>query len=193
MPALIRAALAKDIPAINRIYGHYVETCTCTWEEHEKELLSTKALERRNPRHPLLVAEVEGEVVAWGALSAYSLRSGWHPTVEDSIFVHAKHQGKGLGRQMLTALVDQAQLLKYQSVIARISGDQPASLGLHHDVPAVLPTGPQHGVWHAQKLIVVIAERRKPADLAGRAGHGRASPVAATSTSYQSARVQAGL
>jgi phosphinothricin acetyltransferase len=132
MPALIRAALAKDIPAINRIYGHYVETCTCTWEEHEKELLSTKALERRNPRHPLLVAEVEGEVVAWGALSAYSLRSGWHPTVEDSIFVHAKHQGKGLGRQMLTALVDQAQLLKYQSVIARISGDQPASLGLHH-------------------------------------------------------------
>jgi phosphinothricin acetyltransferase len=46
--------------------------------------------------------------------------------------VHAKHQGKGLGRQMLTTLVDQARLLKYQSVIARISSDQPASLGLHH-------------------------------------------------------------
>lgn len=131
MPTVIRPARSDDIAAINRIYGHYVETCTCTWEEHDRELVTEKALERRSPKHPLLVAELDGAVVAWGALSPYSLRSGWRHTVEDSVFVSHLHQGRGIGRQVLGALVERAKALGHRTLLARISGNQPGSLGLH--------------------------------------------------------------
>ena len=134
MPLVIRPARTGDVDAINRIYGHYVGACTCTWEESDRTLVSAGALDRRGPKHPLLVAELDGAVVAWGALSPYNLRSGWRHTVEDSIFVSHTHHGQGIGRQMLAALIDLARSLGHRQVIARISGDQPGSLGLHQSL-----------------------------------------------------------
>ncbi len=132
MPTVIRPARTDDIAAINSIYGYYVETCTCTWEENDRELVTTESLKRRGSKHPLLVAELDGAVVAWGALSPYNLRSGWRYTVEDSIFVSHLHHGKGFGRQMLGTLIAEAKSLGYKQMVARISGNQPGSLGLHH-------------------------------------------------------------
>ena len=134
MPTVIRPARTDDIAAINRIYGHYVETCTCTWEENDRELVTAESLRRRGPKHPLLVAEVDGAVLAWGSLSPYSLRSGWRHTVEDSVFVSHLHQGKGLGRQVLGELITQARKLGHRLILARISGNQPGSLGLHQSL-----------------------------------------------------------
>lgn len=131
MSATIREARATDVAAMNAIYGHYVDTCTCTWEEQDRDLFSREALARRGPRHPVLVAESAGKVVAWGSLSAYNTRSGWRHLAEDSLFVHPDGRGKGLGRLMLGELIRRAREIGYRKVIARVSGDQPASLGLH--------------------------------------------------------------
>ena len=152
MATVIRRARADDIDAINRIYGHYVETCTCTWEENDRELVTAAALAKRGLAHPMLVAEQDGQVVAWGSLSPYSLRSGWRHTVEDSVFVSHLHHGKGLGRQMLGALVDEARKLGHRVILARISGNQPASLGLHQalgftEAGRIRAAGRKFGQW----------------------------------------------
>lgn len=152
MPPVIRPARNDDVDAINRIYGHYVGSCTCTWEEKDRELMTVQSIGRRGPGHPVLVAELDGVVVAWGALSPYNLRSGWRHTVEDSVFVSHLHQGRGLGRLMLGALVAEARRLGHRLVIARISGDQPASLGLHAalgfaEAGRLRAAGRKHGHW----------------------------------------------
>ena len=74
----------------------------------------------------------------------------------------------------------------------RISGGQQdiveaTAVSGHHDIAAMLPARFEHRVGHAEKLIVIITQRGKPADFNG---HGNLSPRAATSTSYQRARVQ---
>ena len=77
--------------------------------------------------------------------------------------------------------------------IARRQQDivEPAAFGLQHDVAAMLPARLQLGVGHAQKLVIVVAQRREPADFArGARRHGSFSPRDATSTSYQSCRLQ---
>ena len=131
MPPVIREARPGDIPQLNAIYGHYVETCTCTWEESDKELFSRETLARRGPRHPLLVVEEDGRLLAWGSLSPYNTRSGWRHVAEDSIFLHPEARGKGLGKLLLGELVSRARAIGFRKLLARISGDQPASLGLH--------------------------------------------------------------
>lgn len=131
MPPVIREARLGDIPRLNAIYGHYVDTCTCTWEERDKELFTRETLSRRGPRHPLVVVEDGGRILAWGSLSPYNTRSGWRHVAEDSIFLDPEARGKGLGKLLLADLVERARRLGYRKVLARISGDQPASLGLH--------------------------------------------------------------
>ena len=69
---------------------------------------------------------------------------------------------------------------------------KPACFGLQHDVPAMLPGGLQLRVRLTEELVIVVAQRREPADFAGTA-HGSRSPRAAVSTLYQSVRLQRGL
>jgi hypothetical protein len=50
---------------------------------------------------------------------------------------------------------------------------EPPPFGFGHDVAAVLEAAEQFGVGHPQHLVVVVAERREPADLHRARAHGR--------------------
>jgi L-amino acid N-acyltransferase YncA len=132
MTARIRPATPADAASINTIYNHYVRTSTCTWHLTEETLEGRiKWLKGRTPAHPVLVIESNGQVLGWGSLSAYNTRQGWAKTVEDSIFIHHAHHGQGLGKMLLSELLERAAVLGHQFVIARISGEQAPSLRLH--------------------------------------------------------------
>ncbi len=132
MEARIRLAEEADAKAINWVYNHYVRTSTCTWHlTEETEEGRIHWLKGRSRAHPVLVVEVEGQVVGWGSLSSYNSRQGWSATVEDSIFIHHEYHGQGLGKRLLRELLTRAEALGHKSVIARISGEQTASLKLH--------------------------------------------------------------
>ena len=56
--------------------------------------------------HPAVVAtDTAGEVIGFGSLSPFRDRPAYAPTVEDSVYVHRDHRGKGLGRALLEELV----------------------------------------------------------------------------------------
>lgn len=165
MTPQLRLATPDDVPALNAIYGHYVQSCTCTWEDTDTQLFSRDSLARRGPRHPVIVATVAGEIRGWGSLSPYNLRSGWRYLAEDSLFIHPKSQGQGLGRLILGDLLQRARAAGFRRVIARISGDQPASIGLHaalgfREVGRLAEAGEKHG----KRLDCVYMERNLEAD-----------------------------
>ena len=62
---------------------------------------------------------------------AFKERAAYRPTVEDSVYVHRDHVGRGLGRLLLEAIIGVAAESGFHSVIARIDSSGQASRSLH--------------------------------------------------------------
>src|SRR6476661_4175397 len=52
-------------------------------------------------------------------------------SVEDSVYVHEAHRGQGIGRRLLTAIVERARLQNYHNVVACIEASNEPSRELH--------------------------------------------------------------
>jgi phosphinothricin acetyltransferase len=131
---LVRLATLDDAEAIRTIYNQEVTGSTVTFDlvprsaADQREWLAAHA-----GAHPAVVAvdDRSGEVVGFGSLSPYRSRPAYATTVEDSVYVHPDHQGKGVGRLLLEELVRLATDHGFHSVMARIVGEHEASIALH--------------------------------------------------------------
>ncbi len=112
-----RAALA-DVEAITRIYNQGIEDRVATLEtelrtpEDRREWLAA-----RGDRHPVLVAERGGQVIAWGSLNRFNPRPAYDHVVDFSIYVAREARGQGVGRVLLPRVVDEARRLGYHKMV----------------------------------------------------------------------------
>ena len=128
----LRDATEADLPAINAIYNHCVLTSTCTYQLTPETAEARRAwFTGRGPRHPVIVAVRDGEVLAWGSLSAFHKREAYAQTVENSVYVSHLHQRRGLGTKIMEDLIRRARATGVHSIIAGISADQEGSVALH--------------------------------------------------------------
>ncbi len=129
---ILRPATESDLRAINDIYNHYVLHSTCTYQTEP-----STAEERLNwfqvhgERHPVIIAEEDGVVIGWGSLSRFHVREAYQNSVEDSVYLHHEHLGKGLGSLLLGELLRLAKQLGHHTVLGGIDADQQASVALH--------------------------------------------------------------
>lgn len=133
-PPLIRDATETDLVAINDIYNWYVPRSTCTYQEELEPIEARRkwfAAHQSNPRLPITVAEMGGDIVGWGSLSSYRERSAYRFTCENSVYVRHDLHGKKIGSTILADLIDRARKLNYRNIIAGIDGEQVASIALH--------------------------------------------------------------
>ena len=128
-PSLIRASTDADIPRIVAIYSHHVLHGTATFET-EPPALEEMARRRADlvVRHlPHLVAESAGEVVGYAYAGLYRPRAAYRFTVEDSIYVDPDCLRKGIGRQLLSAVIGAAAEGGWRQMIAVIGDSANAS------------------------------------------------------------------
>lgn len=129
----IRLATIDDAEAIRAIYNREVLGSTVTTDLVARSPEDQLAwMDEHSGAHPAVVAvDEQGGVCGFGSLSPYRSRPAYRTTVEDSVYVHPDHQGRGVGRELLTELVNLAGAHGFHAVIARIVGDHAASVGLH--------------------------------------------------------------
>lgn len=128
---LIRLATIGDLDVINEIYNHYVLTSTCTYQEEPETREARLAwFQSHGEAHPVTVADVDGEVAGWASLSLYKPRSGYRHSTEFSVYIRHDHHRRGLGRALLTDLIERARAIGHHALIGGASADQTASLGL---------------------------------------------------------------
>jgi L-amino acid N-acyltransferase YncA len=157
----LRLATLDDAEAIREIYNVEVTTSTATFDLVPRSLEDQRAwLEARSGAHAVLVATVDETVVGFGSLSPWRDRPAYATTVEDSVYVHRDHHGQGVGKALLSALVDTATAHGFHACMARIVGGHEASIALHRAcgfevVGTEREVGRKLGRW----LDVILMER----------------------------------
>jgi L-amino acid N-acyltransferase YncA len=128
----LRPATLDDAPAIRSIYNLEVETSTATFDLVPRTVEAQRAwLAERSGAFTAVVAVEADEVVGFGALSPYKERAAYRTTVEDSVYVRRDRQGLGIGRLLVTGLLDTAGAHGFHAVMARIEAGGTASRALH--------------------------------------------------------------
>jgi L-amino acid N-acyltransferase YncA len=131
----VRLAVELDLPAIRAIYNHYVLTSTCTFQlEPDSEADRLGWFRGRTDRHPVTVAEMDGEVLGWAALSEWKERAAYVRSVEASVYVRADCHRRGVGRALLNDLVDRARALGHHVIIGGACTEHRASIALQESM-----------------------------------------------------------
>lgn len=163
---IIRPARPEDAEAIDAIYNGFVAECTCTWQTEPDPVETRRArLTHHRAEHPVFVVEnTDGGIVAFASLSPYSPRGGFAKTAEVGIYIDDAAQGQGLGSKLMSTLLEAAEKHGLRTLLARISEDQSASIGLHRKFGFV-ESGriPDCGEKFGRRLALVYMSR--PVDL----------------------------
>jgi phosphinothricin acetyltransferase len=129
----IRKGREADLAAILRIYNDEILTGTATWDEAPWTMERRRAwFAEHDELTPVLIAETpEGEVAGFAYLSRMSEKSGWRFAREDTIYLDSAYRGRGVGRILLQALLDEARRIGLRLIVASITSENAPSIALH--------------------------------------------------------------
>lgn len=131
---ILRDATPADMQAVAAIYGREVLEGTATFEDAPPtaEAMTERLDAVRRRGLPWLVAELDGQVVAYAYASPFRPRTAYRYAVESSIYAAPGHQGRGLGRALMDQLISHCRDMGLRQMIAAVSNtEDDASIRLH--------------------------------------------------------------
>ncbi|MDM9627112.1 N-acetyltransferase family protein [Rhizobium sp. S152] len=130
---LLRDATEADLPEVRDIYNHAVEHTTAIWNETVVDLDNRLEWFRMRMARgfPVLVAEKESRIAGYASYGDWRAFEGFRHTVEHSVYVEKDHQGQGIGRKLMQALISRAGENGIHVMIAGIEAGNAASIALH--------------------------------------------------------------
>ncbi len=152
----LRDSTDADIPAITRIYGHWVRHGSGSFETDSPD--EAEMARRREAilagGYPYLVAvDSAGAVLGYAYAGPYRTRPAYRFTVENSVYVAPEAARRGVGRLLLPALMERCEALGFRLMVAVIGDSGNAgSIGVHKACgfthAGLLPAiGWKHGRW----------------------------------------------
>lgn len=148
-------------PTVKAIYEAGIATGNATFETQAPPW---EAWDKAHLDHSRLVAvDDAGPVLGWAALSPISGRCVYGGVAEISIYIGAEARGRGVGRQLLQALIGASEANGIWTLQAGTFQENTASIGLHAQAGFRIighreRIGQHHGVWRN----TVLMERRSP-------------------------------
>ena len=130
---IVRHASKEDCAAIGEIYNHAVLHTAAIWNDKTVDTDNRIAwFEARTlSGYPVLVSEEDGVVTGYASFGDWRAFDGFRHTVEHSVYVHPEHQGKGIGRLLMTELIKEARQIGKHVMVAGIEAQNQASIHLH--------------------------------------------------------------
>ncbi|WP_344315291.1 metalloregulator ArsR/SmtB family transcription factor [Fodinicola feengrottensis] len=156
----VRPLTSRDWPAVRRIYAEGMATGVATFETAvpSRTVLDAKWL----PDHRW-VAEIDGVVVGWAAITPASTRPCYAGVGETSLYVADGMRGRGVGKALIHRQVTAADTAGLWTLQSAIFSENKASLALHHSagfrtVGVRERIAQRDGRWHD----TIFIERRIP-------------------------------
>jgi len=132
---LIRDAEIKDLRKINDIYNEAIINTVATFDTEPRSIEEQNVwFENHDDKYPIIVADLDGEIVGWSALSKYSTRCAYSNTSEISLYVKENFRNKGIGKKLIKAIIEKGDSAGLHVVLARIADGNKHSMYLHESV-----------------------------------------------------------
>ena len=131
---LIRCREDKHSEAILSIFNEAILNSTALYDYKPRTLdnMSTWFETKTNGNYPVLGIEHEnGDLMGFASFGTFRAWPAYKYTVEHSIYVASTYRGQGIGRLLLTSLIETAQSLDYHTLIGGIDASNIASITLH--------------------------------------------------------------
>lgn len=162
---MIRIATKDDVPAMLKIYAPYILTTTYTFEytvPSEEEFLCR--FESITSQFPWLVWEENGCVLGYAYGSLPFDRAAYSWCGEISVYLAPQIQGRGIGKQLCTALEEIMWRQGYRVIYSLITTENAGSLRFHEKLGyrtacVMERCGVKFGRWLG---IVWMEKRAKP-------------------------------
>lgn len=159
----IRPATHADLPQILDIHNDAVRRLDAIWTEAEDTLADREAWldDRLTNGFAALVAEEDGRVLGHASYGTYRSRAGYRKTVEHSIYLRDEVQGRGVGKALMSALIEDARARGFHLMVAVIDARNQGSIAFHErfgfQMAGLLPqAGFKHGRWLDQVNMVLL-------------------------------------
>ena len=117
----------EDWDEVASIYQDGIATSNATFETDAPEW---EKWDKNHLRDCRLVARAEGKVVGWAALSPVSTRCVYSGVAEVSLYIAASTRGVGVGKTLLSAVVDESERIGVWTLQAGIFPENTASIAL---------------------------------------------------------------
>ncbi len=155
MTVQLRDVVDADIPAIIAIYAVEVTDLVNTYEYDVPDAaeMSRRMHDILSRGFPYIVAVVDGVVAGYAYANTYRSRVAYQWTVENSVYVDAAYQGRGVGSSLMQGLIDACTRRGYRQMVAVIGEpSNAASIRLHERfgfrmVGIFRGLGRKHGRW----------------------------------------------
>lgn len=165
---MIRPATEADIPALLEIHNDAIRRLTWIWLSHEETLDQRTQWyrDRMKAGFPVIVAEDDsGRVIGYGAYGTYRGRDGYDLTVEHSVYLLPEAQGRGLGKKLLTRLIELAKEQGRHVMVAVIDAENTLSIKMHEKfgfkhTGTIPEAGKKNGKWLDQTNMYLLLDDR---------------------------------
>jgi phosphinothricin acetyltransferase len=125
---IVRPLLPSDWPAVAAIFAEGIATGHATFETTVPAWPDWDARHLADHR---FVAELDGEVAGWIAVVPYSSRAAYRGVGEESVYVTERARGRGVGRALLSALIESARTGGLWTLQAGVFPENTRSIALH--------------------------------------------------------------
>lgn len=129
----IRPFKESDTPYILDIINNSILFTSHNYDYETKTLEDLQSLfsDKLKAGLPILVGEIDGEVCGYATYGVFRAKPGYRRTLEHSIYLNAKAQGKGLGTEMMHQLIGIAESQGYHVMIAGMDSENTGSYRFH--------------------------------------------------------------
>jgi L-amino acid N-acyltransferase YncA len=160
-PLTVRFAARDDAAAICTIYNQGITDRVATLETELRDPDERRRwLSARGPRHPVVVAEQAGRVVAWASLNSFNPRHCYDHVADISVYVERGWRGKGVGRVMLGRLIELGRELHFHKLVLACFPTNKAGVALYERMGfASVGTYREQGLLDGRWVDVLVMEQ----------------------------------
>ncbi|PRX53676.1 GNAT family N-acetyltransferase [Flagellimonas meridianipacifica] len=133
MKIIIRKAEERDVTEILDIVNYEILNSTVLYD-YKKRTYQQQLVwfeKKQIDKMPIIVAEIENRVAGFGTYGIFRPWAAYQFSVEHSIYVHRDMRANGVGKKLLSKLIELAKDNGFHTMIAGVDGSNEKSFEFH--------------------------------------------------------------